>query len=186
MKSELVKCLLLVTALGCFIPSLTIGFANQHVRFGSDFRVEVDNRGIGQESMIRVITDPEKMKGQELSVSVQSPERETVVRTVVPFSEDGIYELPIVFDQTGEWGMWMRYGLGLENYERIRRFEIGDEAEVVQAGSSTFRNYFLRPDVPDYVQPMGYAIFGTLLLCTLLMLARLFYWLNNKHRNLTS
>jgi len=32
---------------------------------------------------------------------------------------------------------------------------------------------------------MGYAIFGTLLLCTLLMLARLFYWLTNKHRKLT-
>jgi len=181
MKSELVKCLILAIALFCF----TTSFANQHFRIGSDFSVEIDNKGIGQESIIRILTDPEKMQGQELSISVQSPKQETFVRTVLPPSEDGVYKLPIAFDQTGEWGMWMRYGLGLENYERIRRFNIRDEVGVIGVGSSTFRNYFLKPDVPNYVQPMGYAIFGTLLLCTLLMLARLFYWLNRKHNKLT-
>lgn len=165
---------------------LSISFANDHVRFGSDFSVEIDNNGIGQKSIIRVITEPDKMHGQELAISVQNSARETAVRTVVPPSADGVYTLPIVFDREGEWGMWMRYGLGLENYERVRRFNIMDEVETVEVGSSTFRNYFLKPEVPDYVQPMGYAIFGTLLLCVLLILARLFYWINRQHNKLIS
>lgn len=155
-------------------------FANSHWRIGADFTVEVDNKGIGQESVITILTDIEK----DLTVSVRSGKGETALRTVLRPSQDGVYNFPIVFDHTGEWGIWMRYGMGLETYERIKRFDIQDRVEGIGLSSSTFRGYSFRPDVPNYVQPMGYAIFGTLLLCTLLMLARLFYWLNNKHRKL--
>lgn len=171
----------------CFILIILICssvFANGHRRIGSDFTLEVNNNGIGQESIVTIFTDVEKTQGKDLTISIRSAVGETALRTVVAASKNGSYSFPIVFDSTGEWGVWSRYGFGLDSYERVRRFQINDAVEVVEVGSSSYRGY-LRPDVPNYVQPMGYAIFGTLLLCTLLMLARLFYWLNNKHRKQT-
>lgn len=164
----------------CFIIIVFIcsgTFANSHWRTGADFRLEIDNKGIGQESVVTIYTDIEK----DLTASLRSARGDTALRTVLRPSQDGVYSFPIVFDHAGEWGVWLRYGLGLETYERIRRFDIRDEVRVMDVGSSTFRGYSFRPDVPDYVQPMGYAIFGTLLLCTLLMLARLFFWISRRH-----
>lgn len=169
---------LLVVTILFFISNFSL--ASEHVRLGSDFTIEIDNQGILQPSTISIFTDVAEMQGQEMTVSVRSARGRTALRTVVVPTEDGVYSFPIDFDSVGEWGVWMRYGLGLETYERVRRFQINDVVGVVEVGSSSFRGT-LRPDVPDYVQPMGYAIFLTLLLCTLLMLGKLFYWINRQH-----
>ena len=177
-KTTLFKLILIST-----IFLLNFVVANSHTRLGANVSLEINNQGLGQPSTITILTDPAETRGQEFGISVRNANWETVLRTVVTSSENGEYSFPIVFDSTGEWGIWMRYGLGLENFERTQRFVIGDEVDVL-GGSSSFRGS-LAPDVPNYVQPMGYAIFGTLLLCTLLMLTRLFYWLNKQHRTKT-
>lgn len=80
--------------------------------------------------------------------------------------ESGDYQLPVRVPEAGEWGIYLRYGVaqtGFAGYGQLRVPEAGGTATTTVGLSSGFSG-----DVPGYVQPLGFALFGLIAVLALL------------------
>jgi len=136
---------------------------NFQVKTGATAEIRIEHGGLGTPATITVTTDP-PLQG-ELTVNAHHRDGEAERVMIRPSREAGIHVFETSFDERGEWGLWLRYGSGIDLYGDYLVFNVSDRA-VDRVHASTFEGV-LAADVPAYVQPLGYAVFGLLLVLSL-------------------
>ena len=101
------------------------------------------------------------------------------IRRIVPPSQPGVYRLEYTFSDYGYWEISLRSGIGLDRY-------YGQVDVIIDESSKSFtrRSVFqgdLDSTAPHYIQTIGFAIFGFLLLMTLVLIGAILRWLNQGH-----
>ncbi len=116
----------------------------------------------------------------ELSFYIYKPgSRRDFVRRIVPPSEPGLYRLEYTFADYGSWEINLRYGTGLDRYYGWINLEIDESSK-----NFIRRNIFqgdLDRTAPRYIQSIGFAIFGLLLLISLVLIGAILRWLSHRH-----
>jgi hypothetical protein len=102
-------------------------------------------------------------------------------RRIVPPYKPGLYRLEYTFEDYGFWEVSLRSGIGLDRYYGEINLDISD-------GTQTFtrRSIFhgdLETTTPQYIQSIGFAVFGVLLLITLVLVGSLLRWLKVHHHS---
>ncbi len=159
-----------------------ISFAQWQGKQGSSVTLNVDYQGLNQPSTLSIKTNPE-VKGELLiDLHFRGPHQARLGKTVVRPLKNGELSLPYTFNQTGAWGIWMRYGTGIDTYQEYISFDIADTPS-----SRTYGGLFegdLATKVPSFVQPMGFAIFGTLLAISIFTVVFSIRWVGQKKQGL--
>lgn len=165
-----------------FLVFLTgLGLAQWQGKQGSSLQLSLDYQGLEQPSSLSIQTSP-PVKGElVIDLHFRGPSESRLGQTLVRPFKNGEIIMPFRFDQTGEWGIWMRYGTGIDTYQEYIRFNL-DETPVRRSYGGLFEGD-LGSDVPDYVQPLGFAIFGFLLLISIVTLVFSIRWIASKKRS---
>ncbi|HEX7002844.1 MAG TPA: hypothetical protein VF168_01495 [Trueperaceae bacterium] len=78
---------------------------------------------------------------------------------------DGSYRSQVTIPEGGEWGVYLRYGVAQAGYAGYGRLAVpppGESSSTIVRLASGFAG-----EVPPYVQPLGFAVFGAIALATL-------------------
>ncbi|MCA9835442.1 MAG: hypothetical protein KC422_00940 [Trueperaceae bacterium] len=158
----------------------SLAMAQWQGKQGSSVTLTIDYQGLNQPSTLTVITSPE-VKGELLiDLHFRGPDEARLGKTLVRPLRNGELSFPYTFDQTGEWGVWMRYGTGIDTYQEYIRFTLAEGPRVRNYGGLFEGD--LASSVPGFVQPLGFAIFGFLLLISLVTLIFTIRWVAHKKR----
>ncbi len=138
---------------------------------GSSYKVVITEQGPGRTVVIDLETDP-AITGRDEAFFYLFPrdaETSNSIRRKIPPLELGHYHLEVMLPKAGEWGISMRYGVGLD----LSYAFVSPVLDPDGSGEQRFAGFFrdgLGEDVPNYIQPLGFTIFGLLLLTALLLL----------------
>lgn len=153
-------------------------------RFGTNFssnqrlaRVTVAHLGT-QPSRILVQLEPSQAAGKgELVVSLT--QGSTHYRQVLLPLGPGRYALSYTFPNEGRWNIYLRYGPGQAGY-------VGSEHVEIRSGSGLAQELDIKlysgynGNVPAYVQPLGFVVFGLLATTALLSVVWLLRWIGRQ------
>ena len=170
---------------------VTINFAsntnarhNSQGRVGSDAEILVSKRSAGQPTFIEVRTDPNITKNSEMMVYCFPPEgrgNAPILRHLVPASKLGLYHLEIDFPRQGKWDVSFRYGIGLDLYYTSLDINIGSLSNADMHYQQTFRGD-LEQGTPKFIQPLGFSIFGLVLVIVFGLTVGILNRLKNAYR----
>jgi hypothetical protein len=108
---------------------------------------------------VEVRLEPRDATRGELYLSLTSLEQRGLHhRRVLRPLEPGVYGLEYTFPRGGVWGFYVRFGPGQAGFVGFGRLPITGEAQQLRL---ELTDGFAR-EVPPYVQPLGYALFGLL------------------------
>ncbi len=131
--------------------------------------VSITSSGAEQPSLVEVRLEPGSANRGELYLSLSQAGR--YKRRVLQPSAPGVYRLRYTFPAPGDWNVYLRYGpgqAGLVTWLTVNVSPPSGRGEALsKTVSARFEDGFAR-DVPEYVQPLGYAAF--LLLTSLALL----------------
>ncbi|MEZ4606111.1 MAG: hypothetical protein R2880_16795 [Deinococcales bacterium] len=146
--------------------SMTIA-QNLPIRQGSAVTLNIlpEAQGIGIE------VDEKLTQGRELTTWLRNLDTQKSFRTVLAPQDDGNYQLNYPLAEA-RYGFWMRYGTGIDTYSEYLRFSVTNPLSSTRFGG-IFQSE-LRPHVPASAQPLGYAVFGFIMLLSLAITALLF------------
>lgn len=164
---------------------LLAGSAWAQGRDGGSAQITVRQRGEGNISVVEVRTDPAITRRGELFYFLIENGRGVTLRGAVPPSEPGRYQFEIAVPKAGQWGLSLRHGVGLELFYTFRWFTLDPAATTTLRASEAFEPE-LGPEAPRFVQPLGMAIFGVVLACSLLLVFGVLRWLQRQGAKLQS
>lgn len=137
-------------------------------RAGGDAQITIYQRGEGRSSVVDVRTDPDVTGRGELFYFLIRQGEGVALRGAVPPSEPGRYRFEVAVPRAGPWGLSLRHGVGLELFYTFHWFTLDPTSTTVHRAVKTFAAE-LGPEAPRFVQPLGMAIFGAVLSCSLLL-----------------
>jgi hypothetical protein len=127
--------------------------------------VSVTRGGTGQPSLVEVRLEPQSANGSgELFLSLS--QNGQYKRRVLQPSTPGVYRLRYAFPTAGNWNVYLRYGAGQAGLVAWTEVSVPPPAGR-EVATARFEDGYAR-DVPGYVQPLGYAAFGLLMVLALL------------------
>lgn len=158
-----------------------LGLAQWQGKKGSSASLTIDYAGLNQVSSFSLKSTP-AIKG-ELLIDLHyrgkdGPPSSKLLRPLV----NGTHSFNYRFSKTGDWGIWMRYGIGIDSYQDYLRFTVPETATI-----KIYPLFFegaLSSNVASYVQPLGFTLFAVLLGISALVLVFTFRWIGKK-RNLS-
>lgn len=168
-----------------FLLLLLAGSAWAQGRDGGSAQIIVRQRGEGNTSVVEVRTDPASTERGELFYFLIENGGGVTRRGAIPPSEPGHYQFQIAVPEAGKWGLSLRHGVGLELFYTFRWLTLDPAATTTLRVSGTFEPE-LGPEAPRFVQPLGMAIFGAVLVCSLLLVFGVLRWLQRQGAKLQS
>lgn len=150
----------------------SLAIAQWQAKQGSSVEVTLEFSGVGQQSRLVLKTDPPVNK--EILLRLESNSGLSSVSLIRPALAKGEHVFEYDFAETGGWWGWMRYGVGVDTYQTSIRFTLPEQAES-KFFSKRFRGD-LEENVPDYVQPVGFAILGLILLFSCVIVISAVRW----------
>lgn len=128
--------------------------------------VAVSREGNRQPSLVEVRLDPATANGSgELFLSLS--QNGQYKRQVLQPSAPGVYRLRYAFPAGGDWNVYLRYGAGQAGLVAWTEVLVSPSPGRGETASARFEDGYAR-EVPAYVQPLGYAAFGLLMILALL------------------
>jgi hypothetical protein len=91
-----------------------------------------------------------------------------------------VYELEYPFE-AGHWGINLRYGTGLDIYYAHVSNYLEPSQERTLLFYDTFRGD-LSETTPRYIQPLGFGIFGLMLVIALTLIITILRWLKRQQK----
>ena len=169
-----VSVLLLLLALGAGL--------SQDARSGSAADITVTERGPEQPTLVEVRTDPALTKNSEMMLYIYPREVGRAggfIKRLEPPVEPGLYRFEVTLPHVGEWGINPRYGIGLDLYYTSFAGRIDPAGAETFSFARTFRGD-LGADTPAYIQPLGFSIFGVVLVTALGLVVAVLRWLGRQ------
>lgn len=143
--------------------------------------VSVTRDGAGQPSLVEVRFELKRANDSgELFLALS--QNGQYKRQVLQPSAPGVYRLRYSFPAEGDWNVYLRYGAGQAGLVAWTEVSVPPSPGRVETVSVRFEDGYAR-EVPGYVQPLGYAIYGLL---TILAFLGVIYLLNRIRRAPTS
>lgn len=161
------------------VALILTGFAWAQERDGGKADIAILQRGVGRPSVVEVRTDPEVTGRGELFYYLIENGGGVTLRGAVPPSAPGLYRFEVSVPKAGQWGLSLRHGVGLELFYAFRWFTLDPAATGAVRAAETFEAE-LGPEAPRFVQPLGLAIFGVVLLCSLSLVFVVLRWLDRQ------
>ncbi len=152
-------------------------------REGGNVEITVRQRGEGNPSIVEIHTDPAITGRGELFYYLIENGGGVTLRGAVPPREPGYYQFEITVPKAWQWGLSLRHGVGLELFYAFRWLVLDPVATTTLRATETFEAE-LGPEAPRFVQPLGMAIFGTVLLVSLLLVFAVLRWLQRQRLKL--
>lgn len=170
----------LVLSLSCLMLMAAHAHDGVHpLRAGPDApmaTVTMTHQGSGLPSLIDVQLEPAHAAGRgELFLSFTKGK--THKRQVLQLIGEGRYRLEYIFPEAGSWHVYLRYGAGQAGYLTYRVMNITPRAGAVDTLTVRFTDSFAG-DVPPYVQPLDFAVFGLLAVLALASIVTLLRWIH--------
>jgi hypothetical protein len=152
--------------------ALGLGLALAQPRDCGWGRVTLDEAAPGARVRVTAETDPERSGASELMVFAFRPgQREAgLIRALTPPAAPGVYRLELSLPEAGTWGFTVRYGVGLDLYYATVQQRLEPTGNRSFTQQTAFRGA-LAEAVPRYAQPLGFAVFGLVLLIAISLVA---------------
>jgi hypothetical protein len=130
----------------------------------------------GKQLILEVHTEEKQNPLAEMSFYIYQPgASRDFTRRIVPAVSPGVYRLLYTFPQDGYWEINLRQGIGLDRYYAELSLTI-DESAQSYSRRMVFQGDMDR-QTPGYIQGIGFAVFGLLLLITLILLWSILRWI---------
>jgi hypothetical protein len=162
--------------------ALIVGTSLAQARVGGPADVSIELRGENESALVRVETDPQLTKNEEMRLWIYRDDDDTrkfTSRVVTPRSS-GVYELEYPFTE-GSWGLNLRYGTGLDVYYAHVSTYLEPSRERTLHFYDTFYGD-LSETTPRYMQPLGFGIFALMLLISLTLVITILRWLERQQK----
>lgn len=131
-----------------------------------EVRLLLDSAGNGAPLRVEVRPSGTRADVRELNVGLYSfAESRLLTRQVVPRAAPGVFRTTVDLPHAGEWGLSVRYGLGLDMHYAFAETTL-DPADAIAVRTTVPARGGLG-DAPAYLQTAGFAVYGLVLLVSL-------------------